>query len=358
MPFLRAALIGKKGRPEIESEPVLQPEVELYSEPEREAEAVIDAEFAEVSEYEREMRSVVERYAESEEGITPEAETKTDEEPSQEPELQDEIETEAEAEIEQEAVSQTEPELQSELTHEIDTAASTETQDEEAQPQEPEVQVEEEQPQEVEPPSEAEAQSNAEQQQEAESQDELTQPQEAEAQSESTEQKEAKAASETTETQGETEEGTVSTGVHSNRDYSGSTLQYDFTPGERYVDKVSTKTDFDKMLDELAAISNELLTHEVEKFALKFTSKFQGESDKAEADAKKFEAFLGGYIANAAMILYDNGYRDAALKKLEQARSIIEAKKRLEEEAEATRNRVEENNDSVDLSDILGLIGD
>ena len=140
--------------------------------------------------------------------------------------------------------------------------------------------------------------------------------------------------------------------------YSGETLNYDFTSGERYVDKVSTKTEFDKMLDELSAISKDLLSREVEKFAVKFTSKFQGDFDKAEADAKKYEAFLGGFITNAAMTLYENGYRDSAVKQLEQAKGIIEASKRLEEETQAIRDRVEEEDATVDLSDILGLFGD
>ncbi len=135
-------------------------------------------------------------------------------------------------------------------------------------------------------------------------------------------------------------------------------LKYDFTSGERYVDSVSTKTEFDKMLDELSAISGELLSHEVEKFAKQFTGKFQGDFDKAEADAKKYEAFLGGYITNAAMLLYDNGYCDTAIKQLEQAKSILEARKKLEDETAAIKTRVEEENDSVDLSDILGLFGD
>ena len=144
----------------------------------------------------------------------------------------------------------------------------------------------------------------------------------------------------------------------SNKDYSGETLNYDFTSGKRYVDSVSTKTDFDRMLDELSAISGDLLSHEVEKFAKKFTGKFQGDFDKAESDAKKYEAFLGGYITNAAMILYDNGYREAAIKRLDQAKSILEARKKLEDETEAIKTRVEEENESVDLSDILGLFGD
>ena len=144
----------------------------------------------------------------------------------------------------------------------------------------------------------------------------------------------------------------------STTDYSGENLKYDFTSGERYVDKVSTKTEFDKMLDELADISKDLLSWQVEKFAKQHTSKFQGDSDKTESDAKKYEAFLGGYITNAAMTLYDNGYRDIAIKQLEQAKSILEARKKLEEETEATRTRVAENDDAVDLTDILGLFGD
>lgn len=135
-------------------------------------------------------------------------------------------------------------------------------------------------------------------------------------------------------------------------------LQYDFMSGERYVDKVSTKTEFDKMLDELAAISKDLLSWEVEKFAKKYTGKFPGEGDKSEADAKKYEAFLGGYITNAAMTLYDNGYRDAAIKQLEQAQSILVARKKLEDETQAIRERVEEEDATVDLSDILGMFGD
>ena len=137
-------------------------------------------------------------------------------------------------------------------------------------------------------------------------------------------------------------------------------LQYDVTSGQRYVDLVSTKTEFDKMLDELAKISKELLEHEAERFAKKYTGKFKAEDGKSEseADARKYEAFLGGYISNAAMLLDDKGYRDIALKQLEQAKITLETKKRLEEETAAIHARVEENNDSVDLSDILGMFGD
>ena len=141
------------------------------------------------------------------------------------------------------------------------------------------------------------------------------------------------------------------------KDYSGSQLDYDFTSGERYVDKVSTKTEFDRMLDELAAISKDLLTWQAEKFARDYASKFS-EGESSQAEARKYEAFLGGYITNAAMLLYDKGYRDAAIKQLEQAISILQARKKLEDETSAIKSRVEEQNDAVDLSDILGLFGD
>ena len=142
------------------------------------------------------------------------------------------------------------------------------------------------------------------------------------------------------------------------KDAENFELQYDFTSGERYVDKVSTKTEFDKMLDELAAVSKDLLAWEVEKFAKKYTGKFQGDFDKSESDAKKYEAFLGGYITNAAMTLYDNGYIDAAIKQLDQAKNILVARKKLEVETEAIKERVVEEDAAVDLSDILGMFGD
>ncbi|MBR4195745.1 MAG: hypothetical protein IKQ95_03425 [Synergistaceae bacterium] len=154
------------------------------------------------------------------------------------------------------------------------------------------------------------------------------------------------------ETESDSENATTST-----KDYSGSQLNYDFTSGERYVDKVSTKTEFDKMLDELAAISKELLSWQADKFARDYTGKFS-EGESSQAEARKYEAFLGGYITNAAMMLYDKGYRDAAIKQLEQAISILQARKKLEDETSAIKSRVEEQNDSVDLSDILGLFGD
>ena len=138
-------------------------------------------------------------------------------------------------------------------------------------------------------------------------------------------------------------------------------LMYDFTSGERYVDKVSTKTEFDKMLDELTNISKDLLSWQVEKFAKQYTDKFHpddGKNEISEADAKKYEAFLGGYITNAAMTLYDKGYRELAIKQLQQAESILAARKKLEDETLAIKTRVEEEDAAVDLSDILGLFGD
>ena len=159
-------------------------------------------------------------------------------------------------------------------------------------------------------------------------------------------------------TEPETEsEPEISQPEKSHKDYSGSHLDYDFTSGERYVDKVSTKTEFDKMLDKLSAISKELLSWQTDKFARDYTVKFS-EGESSQADARKYEAFLGGYITNAAMMLYDKGYRDAAIKQLEQAISILQARKKLEDETSAIKSRVEEQNDAVDLSDILGLFGD
>ena len=130
------------------------------------------------------------------------------------------------------------------------------------------------------------------------------------------------------------------------------TLQYDVNSRERYVDSTSQKTEFDRMLDELSRISKDMLSWEVEKF----TGKYQGEGDEAAAaTARKFEAFLGGFITNAAMELYDRGYRDAAFQSLEQALKVLDAKRKLETEVESIKARNEE--DSVDLSDMLGLFG-
>ena len=171
---------------------------------------------------------------------------------------------------------------------------------------------------------------------------------------------EATSKTETTEESADTDtetEATVEEEVQSSSSENVE-LKYDFDSNERYVDKVSTKTEFDKMLDELANISKDLLSWEVEKFAKKYTGKFQGEFEKTEADAKKYEAFLGGYITNAAMTLYDNGYRDSAIKQLEQAKNILLARQKLEVETEAIKERVEEENAAVDLSDILGMFGD
>lgn len=148
------------------------------------------------------------------------------------------------------------------------------------------------------------------------------------------------------------------TPIDTGNKYTGEDIKYDVTSGKRYVDLVSTKTDFDRMLDELAAISKDIIEHEAERFAKKYTGKFQGGFDKAEADAKKYDAFLGGYITNAAMLLYDRGHREVAISKLEETCKVLEARKRLEDETAAIKTRVEEEDAVVDLSDILGLFGD
>lgn len=134
--------------------------------------------------------------------------------------------------------------------------------------------------------------------------------------------------------------------------------EIDLNSNKRYVDQVSTKTDFDKVLDSLAAISKDLLSHEVERFAKKYADKYQGEFTKAEADAKKYEAFLGGYITNAAMTLYENNYMDAAIRQLDQAKNVLIATQKLKTERAEIKERVEEEGAAVDLSDILGMFGD
>ncbi len=296
MPFLRAALLKKKAKPQEEEEKLLPPVIVVIDEAESEPEP------EEFSGIERLGRLIDEKAELLEEALKEELKEELEELESEEP--QQETETIPEPEPQEQ-----EPEQESESEYESQESES-ET--------------------ESEPQTEPEAETTTEQETDAISESETE-----------------------SETQTESE-----TGTKSKKDYSGETLDYDFTSGKRYVDLVSTKTEFDKMLDELSAISGELLSHEVEKFAKQFTGKFQGDFDKAEADAKKYEAFLGGYITNAAMILYDNGYRDVAIKQLEQAKSILEARKKLEDETTAIKTRVEEENDSVDLSDILGLFGD
>ncbi len=138
-------------------------------------------------------------------------------------------------------------------------------------------------------------------------------------------------------------------------------LKYDVTSGERYVDAISTKTQFEKMLDELGLISKDLLEWQVEKFAVQFANKF-GDGDEKNtpetAKAKKFGAFLGGFITNAAMILQEKGYRDIALDCLEKTINILKAQQKLEAELLELKQLEEEENYNVDLSEILVLFGD
>ena len=127
------------------------------------------------------------------------------------------------------------------------------------------------------------------------------------------------------------------------------TLKYDMNSNQRYVDSTSQKSEFDRVLDELASISRDMLDWDVEKF----TKKHGGDTE--DALSKKWEAFLGGFIVNAAMELYNRGYSEAAFRRLEQARTVLEAKKKLEVEVEAIKAKQDE---SFDLSDMLGLSGE
>ncbi len=150
------------------------------------------------------------------------------------------------------------------------------------------------------------------------------------------------------------EEPTVAQEAAPVEDQGEVTLKYDMDSGKRYVDEISQKTNFEKMLEELAKISKDMLSWEVEKFTDRFTKKYVGEGmTLEESNSQKFEAFLGGFITNAAMELYDRGYKNAAFHKLEQAISVLEARKKLDYEVDTIKSRQDE--DVVDLSDMLGL---
>ena len=415
MPFLRAALLKKKLQLETERvKAVLTPVAEEEQEPEEELTPVqiedlhrlIDtrtreAEYTEpefsraetvvlvVPEFVPEPESVLEVFPEAdslpeleitpEETITLDADSVSELETLQEeitqPEADSLSETEAEQEEivtpETESLPETETSQEETTTSEADSLPETETLQEEIVTPEAESLTETEALQEEISTSEAESLPETETLQEEIVTPEADTIPETETLQEETSttdndfdendlltETDTESESEIQPTETETEsDNEPETSTTSTKDYSGSHLDYDFTSGERYVDKVSTKTEFDKMLDELSAISKELLSWQTEKFARDYTEKFS-EGESSQAEARKYEAFLGGYITNAAMMLYDKGYRDAAIKQLEQAISILQARKKLEDETSAIKSRVEEQNDAVDLSDILGLFGD
>ena len=347
MPFLRAALLKKKLEPKIEQEEILQPQVIEELQPELEGEiepAQLDElhRIIESRELDAEREIIIEVVGPEVPEIFPEFEIVTEEisEPEIEVVAQEIAEHEAEViteevtEPEVEVVTEeiTEPEAEV-ITEEV-TEPETEITTEEITEPETEVITEEVTPEEI-------------------PQEEAVEPSESET---STEEITATLPPEIEEAIAETKPEEAPT--VSRKDYSGEHLDYDFTSGERYVDKVSTKTEFDKMLDELSAISKELLSWQTEKFARDYTEKFTEGGESSVADMRKCEAFLGGYITNAAMMLCDMGYMDSAIRQLEQAINILKARKKLEDETSAIKSRVEEQNDAVDLSDILGLFGD
>jgi hypothetical protein len=126
--------------------------------------------------------------------------------------------------------------------------------------------------------------------------------------------------------------------------------RYDVMSKERYVDSTSQKTEFDKVLDELASISKDMLEWDV----LKMTKKHFGGSQ--EENARKLAAFFGAYIYNAAMGLYDQGQPDAAFEKLERAKAVLEAKRKLAREMENIQAKADET--AFDISDMLDLADD
>ena len=128
------------------------------------------------------------------------------------------------------------------------------------------------------------------------------------------------------------------------------TPKYDLSSKERYVDYTSKKTEFERVIGELARISLETLSWDI----VKMTKKHFGDAE--EDNALKIEAFLGGFIVNAAAALYDKGLGAAAYRKLDEAKKVLETKHKLAQEMEAIRLKTE--NDRIDVSDILGLFSD
>jgi hypothetical protein len=129
-----------------------------------------------------------------------------------------------------------------------------------------------------------------------------------------------------------------------NQDFS---FKYDLMSKERYVDSTSQKTEFDRVLDELARISKDMLEWDI----LKMTKKHFGSS--REENARKLEAFFGACIQNAATELYDRGQPDAAFEKLERAKVILEAKQKLAQEMASIQAKTDEA--AFDISDMLEL---
>lgn len=97
----------------------------------------------------------------------------------------------------------------------------------------------------------------------------------------------------------------------------------------------------------MGRISQETLSWDI----LRMTRKHFGDTE--EHNARKFETFMGAFIINAATELYDKGLVDVAFAKLQQAKTILEAKRKLAQEVEAIRAKTEE--DAFDVSDMLGL---
>ncbi|MDR1741489.1 MAG: hypothetical protein LBR38_06565 [Synergistaceae bacterium] len=128
---------------------------------------------------------------------------------------------------------------------------------------------------------------------------------------------------------------------------SAFTPAYDFMSKERYVDSSSFKTEFDRVLDEIASISDDLLAWEI----LKLTKLHFGDRD--EDKARKMEAFLGAFIIKAASALFDRGQSEAAYRRLDEARAVLDAKGKLTDEADSIRMKLEETR--IDVSDLLGL---
>jgi len=122
------------------------------------------------------------------------------------------------------------------------------------------------------------------------------------------------------------------------------------TSTERYVNSSSQKSEFDKVLDERRSISEDTLSWDI----LKVTRKHFGDTE--ENNARKFEAFMGAFIVNAAMRLYDKGLEESAFRILGQAKTVLETKRKLAQEIETIRAKTDEN--AIDIFDLLGIMKD
>ena len=123
--------------------------------------------------------------------------------------------------------------------------------------------------------------------------------------------------------------------------------QYDIASTQRYVDSTSRKTESDRTLDELRSRAGDALARDLVDMAQEYLHGTE------EDNARCLEAFLGAFVAGASTQLFDRGFEEAALRQLDQARTILEARQKLSREIEEMRSRAEK--ETFDVSALLGL---